>query len=54
MCAAAKLLLAAFLLTPAVAQSLRIALVTSETPGAACAVPAAGNSFPIDTPRLYA
>ncbi len=51
---AASFLLVALVLTPTFAQTLRVAMVTSETPGAACAAPTAGNFFPIDTPRLYA
>lgn len=48
---AALLPLALALLTPAFSQSLRTALVTKDAPGAGCAVPASGTSFPVDTPR---
>lgn len=50
---AAILPIAALILTQVFAQSLRIAMVTKDTPGAACAIPTPGSSFPVDTPKLY-
>ncbi len=50
----ASLFLSACLAISVFGQSVRVAMVTSETPGAACAVPTPGSSFPIDTPKLYA